>query len=145
MKEAVIFEAMEPRKEYLDAINRLLPQLSATAAPMDLDCLQRLTADGNVHLLLATIDNNIAGMCTLATYMAPTGRKAWIEDVVVDSEFRGMRLGRQLIERAIAEARKNTPCTLMLTSRPSRVAANALYKVTGFDSKETNVYKMTFR
>lgn len=30
----------------------------------------------------------------------------------------------------------------MLTSRPSRVAANRLYRHMGFGSKETNVYKI---
>ena len=80
-------------------------------------------------------------MCTLATYLAPTGRKAWIEDVVVDSQMRGQKLGRQLIDRVVDEARRLAPCSLMLTSRPARVAANALYKSAGFEQRETNVYK----
>jgi transcriptional regulator with XRE-family HTH domain len=32
--------------------------------------------------------------------------------------------------------------TLMLTSNPKRIAANALYQSLGFERKETNVYRM---
>ena len=32
--------------------------------------------------------------------------------------------------------------TLMLTSRPSRVAANNLYRSCGLEPKETNMYRM---
>lgn len=34
---------------------------------------------------------------------------------------------------------------LFLTSSPARVAANQLYRSVGFEPKETNVYKMTFK
>ena len=92
----------------------------------------------------AADDARIVAMCTLATYLAPTGRKAWIEDVVVDSQMRGQKLGRLLIDRVVDEARRLAPCSLMLTSRPARVAANALYKSAGFEQRETNVYKKSF-
>lgn len=39
-------------------------------------------------------------------------------------------------------ARRMSPATLMLTSRPSRAAANALYLAAGFEPKQTNVYKI---
>ena len=47
-----------------------------------------------------------------------------------------------MIEKAIDFVRQTGNTTLMLTSRPSRVAANALYQSAGFERKETNVYKM---
>jgi ribosomal protein S18 acetylase RimI-like enzyme len=43
-----------------------------------------------------------------------------------------------VLERAASFA----PITLQLTSRPSRVAANALYRKLGFLPKETNFYTM---
>ncbi len=43
---------------------------------------------------------------------------------------------------AMGYARRMSPATLMLTSRPSRAAANALYLAAGFEPKETNVYKI---
>ena len=82
-------------------------------------------------------------MLTLGTYLSPTGRKAWIEDVVVDSAYRGKGYGKMLVEHAIEYARTLSPCTLMLTSNPARIAANELYRASGFEQKITNVYKMS--
>jgi ribosomal protein S18 acetylase RimI-like enzyme len=65
----------------------------------------------------------------------------WVEDVVVDETLRGRSLGRRLVEHAIEYASRCGKVTLMLTSRPSREAANALYRSSGFSLKETNVYK----
>ena len=83
-------------------------------------------------------------MVTLCIYQSPTGRKAWIEDVVVDQNYRGKGYGKVMIEKVIEQCRNRGNVTLMLTSRPSRVAANQLYKSLGFETKETNVYKMSF-
>ena len=142
MHNIEIFEATPPLTKYLTDINSLIGQLSDTANHITADDLERLTASAASHLFLADADSKAVGMCTLAVYDAPTGRKAWIEDVAVDSRFRGLHIGRRLVERATEEARKYAPCTLMLTSRPTRVAANALYQSAGFEKKETNVYKM---
>jgi ribosomal protein S18 acetylase RimI-like enzyme len=66
----------------------------------------------------------------------------WIEDVVVDEAMRGRSIGRLLVNSAIEYAKTLGGGTLMLTSRPSREAANALYRSCGFVFKETNNYKM---
>lgn len=143
MDKPVFFEATEPTPEYLNGINALLPQLSTTATAMSMDDLAQLTASDNTRLFFVSVAGRIVGMTTLAIYRIPTGCRAWVEDVVVDSEFRGMQLGRLLIEKTIEVARRLSPCTLMLTSRPSRVAANKLYQSIGFQYKETNAYKMS--
>lgn len=142
------FEIKEYSHSLLARLNALLAQLSSTAAPMTPAALQALIAAPDSHLYAlaampegAADGTHIVAMCTLATYLAPTGRKAWIEDVVVDSQMRGQKLGRLLIDRVVDEARRLAPCSLMLTSRPARVAANALYKSAGFEQRETNVYR----
>jgi ribosomal protein S18 acetylase RimI-like enzyme len=84
-------------------------------------------------------------MLTLGEYLAPTGRKMWIEDVVVDTAARGLSIGRAMVEHAIGYARGLGNGALMLTSRPSRVAANALYRSCDFEQRETNVYKMDIK
>lgn len=142
MHEPIIFEATEAKAEYLESINMLLPQLSQSAQPMTIEALNTIITSPDTYLLLLQQDGKIVGMCTLAVYYAPTGSKAWIEDVVIDNNMRGKKLGRLLIEHAIASARRYSPCTLMLTSRPARVAANALYQSAGFEQKTTNVYKL---
>ena len=141
-------------------INRLLVQLSPTAAPIGMKELKEIVADANSHLFVLRVGDSVAGMVTVGTYMSPTGRKAWIEDVVVDKGFRGQGLGKMLVEEATrrtglagennlilpprppkGEGNKIYQMTLMLTSRPQRVAANRLYQSTGFERKETNVYR----
>jgi ribosomal protein S18 acetylase RimI-like enzyme len=80
-------------------------------------------------------------MLTLITFRIPTGRRAWIEDVVVDADARGEGIGERLTEAAVDEARRRGARTIDLTSRPSREAANALYQKMGFERRETNVYR----
>ena len=113
MSQIDIFEATSCKPEYVAAVNRLL---------------------------LLTVDGEVMGMCAVGFYTSPTGRKAWIEDVVVDAQCRGLHLGERLVASAVSFAEREGFNTLMLTSRPSRVAANRLYQKVGFERKETNVY-----
>ena len=80
---------------------------------------------------------------TLVLFRIPTGVRAWIEDVVVDTEARGMGIGQALNEYAIQIAEQAGAKTIDLTSRPSREAANRLYQRLGFVARETNVYRYT--
>ena len=95
-----------------------------------------IAADGN-----EVEAGTILGMLSLATFAIPTGVRAWVEDVVVDAGTRGMGAGQQLVEAAVAHAQKIGARTVDLTSRPSREAANRLYRRCGFELRETNVYR----
>ena len=126
-----------------EAISLLLKQLSSQEFSFSERELAALINDSSSTLFLLFAEGKIAGMLTLGTYLSPTGRKAWIEDVVVDSQERGKGYGKMLVEHAIEYARTLSPCTLMLTSNPARIAANELYRASGFEQKITNVYKMS--
>jgi GNAT superfamily N-acetyltransferase len=126
-----------------EAISLLLKQLSSQEFSFSERELAALINDPSSSLFLLYTEDKIAGMLTLGTYLSPTGRKAWIEDVVVDSQERGKGYGKMLVEHAIEYARTFSPCTLMLTSNPARIAANELYRASGFEQKITNVYKMS--
>lgn len=84
-------------------------------------------------------------MLSIGTYNIPTGRKAWIEDVVVDESQRGRGFGDELVKFAIEYSKSLDARSVALTSRPSRVEANKLYKKLGFVRHETNVYKYLLR
>ena len=137
-----IFQPTASNDEYVEAVNRLMSQLVPVAEKVRINSLDEIVSSTNVHLFLLSVDGYIAGMCTLAFYTTPTGRKAWIEDVVVDSFYRGRHLGEMLVDKAIHFAAEKGSCQLMLTSRPSRIAANLMYQKLGFERKETNVYIM---
>ncbi|MBO7193832.1 MAG: GNAT family N-acetyltransferase [Bacteroidaceae bacterium] len=144
MVQLDIFEVQEATALYVEAIDRLLAQLSSSERHFTIEELQAIVDSGSSHLFLARYNGEIVAMLTVGEYLAPTGRKMWIEDVVVDVAARGNSFGRAMVEYAMEYAQKVGDCVLMLTSRPSRIAANALYRSCGFEQRETNVYKMKF-
>lgn len=142
MENLIFIEAKEVRTEYIDGINNLLGQLTSSPKEMNEALLQAIVESDRTHLFLAYIGNQMVGMATLAAYVIPTGTKAWVEDVVVDNNFRGKHIGKKLVNHVVEYTKKYNPCSLMLTSRPMRVAANKLYQSVGFEKRETNVYKI---
>lgn len=145
MERLEIFEVKEACDGYVESINRLLAQLSSSGRCLTFGQLQAMVDSAASHLFLARHNGEIVAMLTLGEYLAPTGRKMWIEDVVVDVAARGNSFGRAMVEYAVGYARALGDGALMLTSRPSRIAANALYRSSGFEQKETNVYKMDIK
>lgn len=125
----------------LEQVNALLPQLSSTAAPLTLDGLRDILDSSAVTLFVATHEGRTVGMLTLVLFPLPTGIRAWIEDVVVDDGARGLGAGALLTTTAVEHARRWGARSVDLTSRPSREAANALYRKVGFVQRETNVYR----
>lgn len=136
-----ILEITEVDDELIEAMNRLIPQLSASNPPPSSDELAAIVDSDATMLLIARDESGILGSLTLALFRIPTGLRAWIEDVVVDEAARGKGVGRLLNEAALERARKAGATTVDLTSRPSREAANRLYRKLGFVGRETNVYR----
>ena len=136
--------------EIHEAMGRLIPQLSRSAAPMSEADVQRFLSQDSVHLFAFRPDEAdaqgnrpILGMLSLVTFEIPTGVRAWIEDVVVDEAARGHGAGFALVGAALEHAKTVGARTVDLTSRPSREAANRLYQRAGFQLRETNVYRVT--
>lgn len=139
----------ESSDELIAAMERLIPQLSRSAKPLDADACARFVAQPGVHLIVFRPDEAdesgerpILGMLSLATFEIPTGVRAWVEDVVVDEAARGQGAGLELVEAALERAKEVGARTVDLTSRPSREAANRLYRRAGFAQRETNVYRV---
>lgn len=144
MNEPRFIEIEDLKPDYLEAINRLIAQLSTSSHTFTEAELNSLIASPQSHLYALEYDEKIIGMVTLCIYQCPTGRKAWIEDIVVDQNHRGKGYGKLMVRKAMEECQNRGNVTLMLTSRPSRIVANQLYQSLGFEKRETNVYKMKF-
>lgn len=128
--------------ELVAAFDRLVPQLSSSAAPTTRAELKEIVSSPATTLLLALDeDDDVLGSLTLALFRIPTGLRAWIEDVVVDEEARGRGVGEALVHEALRLASEAGARTVDLTSRPSRQAAARLYEKTGFRRRETDVYR----
>ncbi|MDQ6613578.1 MAG: GNAT family N-acetyltransferase [Actinomycetota bacterium] len=157
----------EPR-EVTDAlvvdVGRLVGQLSTSSRPPTRAELEAIVASPATALLIARsgydgvagrdngaggdgaaggagADGAVIGMLTIVIFRIPTGVRAWIEDVVVDRSVRGRGVGEALSRRAIELAIQAGAKTVDLTSRPSREAANRLYRRLGFVARDTNVYR----
>lgn len=128
---------------HYEGVCRLLGQLTTRDITFTPGHYEALVASPGSRLFLLLCGEGVVGMLTIGIYLSPTGSKAWIEDVVVDTAFRGHGFGRLLVSHAIRYAAQQGIDTLMLTSNPRRTAANALYRSLGFERKETNMYKMT--
>lgn len=135
-------EATAVDAELLDALAALVPQLSSSSPPPEPERLATIVSSPGTHLLLARDPKGrIVGTLTLAVFTIPTGTRAIIEDVVVDSGARGQGVGAALVEAALATAESAGARTVDLTSRPEREEANRLYLRMGFERRATNVYR----
>lgn len=135
--------------ELVEAMAGLIPQLSSSSPPPTAQELSEIIGSDATHLLLARdgdgpgLGGRIVGSMTLVVFRIPTGVRAWIEDVVVDGDARGQGVGETLNRAALEVAERHGARTVDLTSRPSREAANRLYRRIGFVQRETNVYRFT--
>ncbi|MFF3959344.1 GNAT family N-acetyltransferase [Streptomyces sp. NPDC001890] len=131
--------------EVVEAIARLLPQLSSTAGVPDRDSVAALLRSDATTLLMARIEGRAVGMLTLILFPLPTGLRGRIEDVVVDEAARGHGVGAALTEEALRLAGVAGARTVDLTSRPSRRAANRLYERLGFQVRDSQVHRFVVR
>lgn len=130
----------------VESLDRLLRQLSAKRHPISMEYLREIIKDENVRIyVLRDEENVVQATLTLTFARLLTGKKAWVEDVVVDMSCRRRSYARQLLRLAEKEAGALGFTALNLTSRPGRMAANRLYKSEGYEMRETNVYKKETR
>ena len=129
--------------QLVEAIGRLVPQLSDSAQPPTEVQLREIVDSPATRLLVAREDGGaIVGALTLVTFRIPTGVGVWIEDVVVDAAARGRGTGEALVREAVRLAESAGARDVNLTSRPDREAANRLYARLGFQRRETNFYRL---
>jgi ribosomal protein S18 acetylase RimI-like enzyme len=142
-----ITEVLEVNDELVAAVGHLVGQLSASSPPPTSAQLEAIVASPATILLIACDlaisepHSTVVGMLTLVVFRIPTGVRAWIEDVVVDQSARGRGVGEALSRHALDVATRAGARTVELTSRPSRQAANRLYRRLGFQPRDTNVYR----
>ena len=135
---------MTDARALAEALVGLVPQLSRSNPPPTLEQVEAMLAHEAITQFLAREDDGtIVGVSTLAIFPIPTGRRAWIEDVIVDEASAGQGIGALLTTAMLDHAKAQGCVSVDLTSRPSREAANHLYKKLGFEPRSTNVYRFT--
>ena len=137
----VIVELSAVTESQVLGVIGLMGELDPTI-PVTAEMVRQTVEAENTHFFAMMEGERVVGCASLCVFESPTGRKASIEDVVVQKAFRGRQLGKQLMQHVIDYAKSLAPINLQLTSRPERVAANALYQALGFQKRETNAYRM---
>ena len=130
----------EVSDELAEAFARLMPQLSPRLGALSRQAIERVVCSDGAALFAARLDGRIAGVLTLVWYDVPSGRKAWVEDVVVDAARRGAGIGEALVREALSRAAAVGVPRVMLTSSAARRAARALYRKVRFEEAETAVF-----
>lgn len=142
-REVRIAEVRSASVDVLDALQRLVGELSSSAAKPHATELEEIIESPVTRLIAATGESGeVVGMLTLVLFRIPTGRRARIEDVVVDERARGQGVGEALTREAIRIARDSGARTIDLTSNRSRQAANRMYQKLGFSRRDTTVYRI---
>ena len=137
-----IEQAQKDSDELLAAVQRLMAQLTTAAPPNKKELVEMLSSHTTTLFLARQADKTIIGMAALTVFRVPSGRKAWIEDVIVDETQRGKGIGQALTVACINHARELGTSSIHLTSNPKRIAANKLYQKLGFKRHETNLYQL---
>ena len=91
-------------------------------------------------IFFAEADGKPAGRIKMLRWW---NRFAYVEDLVVNPEYRGLGIGRRLLERGIQWARENDYPGVMLETQNDNVPACTLYQSCGFvlSGFDRNVYK----
>lgn len=127
-------------KKDADAVAKLIPQLTANIIqPENLPARMEIIADSaNIKAIVAEAGGIIVGFAELAWYLIPSkGKIAWLEEVVVDENYRGQGLGKLMMEKIIAIAKELECRQIKLTV--SNPIAEKLYAKFDFIKKETQV------
>src|SRR3989338_6025217 len=139
-----ILKLQRATKTTLKDLNALLSKLIKDPAKHNgtLAELRDIVRNKRAVMIVAQEGKRIVGVGSLYTILNLGRKRGEVEDVVVDSAYRGQGLGEKIMRALIRSARKQRLVSLHLTSRSARVAANKLYEKLGFVRKETNVYRL---
>ncbi|MBT8210045.1 MAG: GNAT family N-acetyltransferase [Eudoraea sp.] len=136
--EIRILQGSDVTTEMERQISLLMDQLNPQLKPRGLS--ETITDANNLYILCALEGDEVLGMASLAIYQVLSGKKGWIEDVVVDQNYRRKGVARILTEELIRLGRELGLDQLLLYTGAHRTAAHQLYEACGFIRKNSYQY-----
>ena len=120
-----------------DEVILLLRQLWADKSvdPLTLrPIFDRALVSSSKTYLVATDENRVIGFgsLNLKDDLWPDGRVAYLDQLVVDTEYRKKGVGEQLLERLVSTAQQKNCCCIELTSAFYRNESHQFYEKRGF-------------
>ncbi|MET8779658.1 GNAT family N-acetyltransferase [Nocardia sp. NPDC050713] len=82
------------------------------------------------HWVVAELDDRVCGYALVGLGSRSRG---WVMGLAVATQYRGRRIGRGLLERAVHSCRTAAADSVYITVRPSDQLATNLYKTAGFE------------
>lgn len=126
-------------------MGKLMPVLSSKFSdkPVDKNLLEQIIASPDHEQIVARLDGRIVGCATLSMTMGVgAGRKAYLEDFVVDPNIQGQGIGSKIWDEVIAWCTERK-LKLFFTSSASKEAAHKFYLSRGATIRDTSVFQYT--
>ena len=97
------------------------------------DALARVSASDTSTVFVARDEERVVGMCTVYLDIESVrfGRRAWVEDLMVDPDRRSHGIGKRLLDTAKAWARDRGATHLELDTAEARGDAHRFYEREG--------------
>jgi len=98
---------------------------------------QNLLKNTNSHILVAEVDGAIAGFINFTTHrtLLHIGSSGLIDELVVNKNYRGKGIGKQLIYAAIEKCKHLGCCEVEVNTEFTNTNARKFYKGCGFEER----------
>ena len=126
-----------------EQISKLFRQLGGNKTQVGLNAI--LDEKNQGTLVYCSNDSEIIGIAIMCTYNVISGKKGWIEDVVVNSNSRGKGIGRKLMEKLLEVAKEKNLSQILLFTEDHRLPAIRLYTDLGFKTKDSQIYTLNMK
>jgi phosphinothricin acetyltransferase len=126
----------EVQQEIAEVFDQLVP------GRKQLTVAEILQQETPVYIVCCREEGRIVGIALMALYKVLSGHKAWIEDVVVDQQYRGQGVGRALVKKLISLAEEKGVSDIFLFTETHRQVAIRLYEQLGFEIRHSNIYTL---
>ncbi|HEX3082780.1 MAG TPA: GNAT family N-acetyltransferase [Candidatus Saccharimonadia bacterium] len=142
MAEITIERLTEVTPAAVSQLAALVVQLSKSPQPLDEARLGQIIAATGA-LYVARDGDTIVGTVYRVDMHHLVRSKSWLEDLVVDENYRGQGIARRLMERAIGDTPPEM-VSINLNSKLDRVDSHKLYEKLGFEVREdTRIWRRT--
>ena len=102
----------------------------------------------NIKYFLAKDNGTVIGSCYLCIIpnLTHNGKSiGYIENLIVDENYRRKRIGQKIMEMAIDYAKNNNCYKIVLQSGIERTIAHKFYEKMGFNSLSKKAYELRFK
>lgn len=139
------------KKEDLSAILELYKQLSDSNdfsfTINEANKVWDIIENNNVKYFLAKDNKKLTGSCYICIIPNLTfnGRSiGFIENVIIDENYRGKGIGKKLMEMAVEYAKENNCYKVVLQSGIKRQEAHKFYENIGFNGESKKAFELRF-